>query len=283
MFRDEPVRLIQHRGGHFPGDELESLGHRRDDGSGHLLVVETGGTVGQGTGGARIPVEPKGSVNGYQDVPNALPIVDDNHAPDVSGATNKTLADAHHFDPPTDVDGPLSRAIFAAQLSDAGVDPEAFEGIHHDPGHHLEPLRNPCSRFLFRRGPGKRKGLLVEHGGPSTSETFHRLEPVGARGADCLCVSGLDTIDGSEGHHRSRDVETDQTVDFATGDGAERGVADRDVEGGVPGIGIGDEFASAHNREDKEPAVTVSGSGCGLGIRVQKRGTSEAGGLVNKQ
>lgn len=78
-------------------------------------------------------------------------------------------------------------------------------------------------------------------------------------------------------------METDQTVDLATGDGAECGVADRDVEGRVPGIGIGDEFVSAHNQEDKEPTVTVSGSGCGLGIRVQKRGTSKAGGLVNKQ
>ncbi len=271
MFGDEPVRLIQHWGGHFPEDELEPLGHCGDDGSGHLLVVEPGGTVGQGSSGARVPIELKCPVDGYQDVPNPLPIVHDDHAPNVSGATNETLADAHDFDPSTNIDGPLTRAVLAAQLSDACVDPEALESLDHDPGDHLEPLCNPGSWLFLRCGPGKCKCLLVEYGRPSPGETLDRPKPIGAGGADCLCVSRLDTIDGSKGHHRPRDVETYQTVDLATGDRAQCSVADGNVERRVPGIGIGDECVSAHNREDKEPAVTVSGSTPWLGIRIEMR------------
>jgi hypothetical protein len=44
-------------------------------------------------------------------------------------------------------------------------------------------------------------------------------------------------------------------------------VAHRDVKCGVTGIGIGYEGVSAHNQEDKEPGVTVSGSALRLGTR----------------
>jgi hypothetical protein len=37
-------------------------------------------------------------------------------------------------------------------------------------------------------------------------------------------------------------------------------VADRDVEGRMIGIGVGDDGEPAHNQEDKGTAVTVSGT-----------------------
>jgi hypothetical protein len=267
MIGNEPVRLIQYEGGHLPTDELEPLGHGGDDGIGHLPVVEPGGPVGERSRGAGVPVELECSVDRDQDIPDPLPIVDHHHASHMSRPANHPLAYPHHFDPTPHVDRPLTRAVLATELSDARVDPEALEGIHHDPGNGFEPIGYPCSRLLLWRGPREGECVLVEHSRPSAGQTFDRSESIGVRGTDRIRVAGLDTIDHPECHHGLRDVKADETVDFATGDSSQCGVAHRNVECRVIGIGIGHEGVSAHNQEDKEPSVTVSGSILRLGIR----------------
>jgi hypothetical protein len=235
-------------------------GHGGDDCSRDLFVVEPWGAVGQGTGRAGVPIELERPIDGDQDVPDPLPIVYDDNTSDVGGATNQTLTDTHHFDPPPDVDGPFPRAILTRELSDARVDPEALEGIDHDAGDKLEPLRDPGFGLILWCGPGECQCLLVENGRPTPGETFDRPKSVRSGDTNRLRVAGLNPIDGAEGHHGTRDVESDQTVDLPPGYSSECGMAHRDVESRMLWVGIGDECVSRHNPEDKEPGVTVNGS-----------------------
>ena len=260
MIGNEPVCLIQNGWGHLARDELEPFRHGGDDGIGDLPVVEPGGSVGEGSRGARVPIELECPIDRYQDVPDPLAVVDYDHASHMSRPTNQPLAHSHHFDPTPYIHRPLARAVLTAELSNARIDPEALEGIHHDSGHAFEPLGDPGSRLLLRRRPREGECLLVEHCRPSSGQTFDRSEAIGVCSTDRLRVAGRDTIDHPKGHHRLGDVKADETVDIAAGDGAQCGVAHRDVECRVTGIGIGDEGVSAHNQEDKEPGVTVSES-----------------------
>jgi len=276
MLADESVGLFHHGGGHVLGHELEMSGHCGDDRGRDLFVVEPGGAVGKGAGGTGIPVELERSIDGDEDVSDPLPIIDNDHTADMSGATNQTLTDTHHLDSPADVDRPFPRAVLTWELSDTRVDPEALEGIDHDAGDKLEPLRDPDSGLLLRGGPSECQRLLVEYRGPTPGETLDRPKAVRLGDTDRLRVARLNAIDGAEGNHGARDVKPDETVDLAPGHSAECGMAHRCIERWMLGVGIGDECVSTHNPEDKEPSVTVNGS---LG----SAGNRDATGLVDRK
>src|SRR3970282_1999650 len=138
-----------------------------------------GRAVGQRTAGSGVPVEFEGAVHRDEDVTYRLSVIHDDDTPDVSGAADQALAEAHDLDPARHVARPLAGAILAGQLTDAGVYPEVCERLDHDAGHRLESLPDPGPGLWFGHRPGEGQGLLVEDSRSSSRPTVHLRQSVG--------------------------------------------------------------------------------------------------------
>ena len=218
-------------------DYFEATAELAQYGLGDNLGGQVGGSVRKGSGGPGIPVDGQSSIHGYQDVSDALGVVDHDHAASMRPAAHQTLTHAHDFDSARDADRPCAATVLTIYLSNSRVEAQLDKGIAHDRGDEFESFRDRGFRLGLSHGHGKGKCARVEYCCVTAGETFHGRKTVGPRRSYRGRVPPSHPVGTTERDHTIRSKQTKKRTAFLCGHRSKQGVADGRVQSSSETLG----------------------------------------------
>ena len=184
----------------------------------------------------RVPREPERVVDVDEHGAHAVAAAGDHEALGPRRAANDALRDARQLDA-AGVQAPRAGAVLARQLADGGAHAEAREGGAHELGHGGEALGG---RAVCRLGEAEVDRVLGQRGRPPPAEAHRRGEAVAAGGGDGGPEAAGEPVEAAEGDHRRR-ADQPEGRRRALGDLGQQRRAQRGVEHGVAGDGVGED------------------------------------------